>query len=70
LKEEYIMNVVYKSQVREQSSDALQQFFARGGQVQVVKARKSPTPKMLGKNSRGFRTGTSGFATGYPSKSL
>lgn len=45
-------------------------FLARGGQVQLVKARKAPVQKMLGKNSRGFRTGTSGLATGYPSKSL
>lgn len=66
----YIMNSIYKSQVREQSSEALQMFLARGGQVQLVKARKAPVQKMLGKNSRGFRTGTSGLATGYPSKSL
>lgn len=64
------MNVVNKSQVREQTSDALQMFFARGGQVQVVKSRKAPILKMLGKNSRGFRTGTSGFAVGFPSKSM
>lgn len=66
------MNVVYKSksQVREETSDALQQFLARGGQIEVVKARKAPKQKMSGKTSRGFATGTSGFAMGYPNKSM
>ncbi len=66
------MNEVYKSksQLREETSEALQQFLARGGQIQVVKARKAPTQKMLGKQSRNASTGSSGFATGYPSRSL
>jgi hypothetical protein len=48
------MNEVYKtkSQLREETSEALQQFLARGGQVQVVKARKAPKQKMNGKTSR------------------
>ena len=48
------MNQVYKtkSQLREETSDALQQFLARGGVVQVVKARKAPKQKMNGKTSR------------------
>jgi hypothetical protein len=48
------MNQVYKSksQLREETSEALQQFLARGGQVQVVKARKAPKQKMNGKTSR------------------
>jgi hypothetical protein len=66
------MNEVYKSksQLREETSEALQQFLARGGQVQVVKARKAPTQKMLGKQSRNASTGSGGFAVGYPSRSL
>ncbi len=66
------MNEVYKSksQLREETSEALQQFLARGGQIQVVKARKAPTQKMLGKQSRNASTGSSGFAAGYPSRSL
>lgn len=48
------MNQVYKtkSELREETSDALQQFLARGGVVQVVKARKAPKQKMNGKTSR------------------
>ena len=48
------MNQVYKSksELREETSEALQQFLARGGQVQVVKARKAPKQKMNGKTSR------------------
>lgn len=64
------MNEVYKSksQVREETSEALQQFLARGGQIQVVKARKAPKQKMNGKTSRsvsknqslGYRTSNFG----------
>jgi hypothetical protein len=64
------MNQVYKSksQLREETSDAVQQFLARGGQVQVVKARKAPKQKMSGKTSRsvsknqslGYRTSNFG----------
>jgi len=48
------MNQVYKSksELREETSEALQQFLARGGQVQVVKPRKAPKQKMNGKTSR------------------
>ena len=64
------MNQVYKSksQVREETSEALQAFLAAGGQVQVVKARKAPKQKMSGKTSRsvsknqslGYRTSNFG----------
>lgn len=66
------MNVIYKSksQVRTETADAIEQFLARGGQIEVVKARKAPKPKMSGKTSRGFQTGTSGFATGFPKRSI
>jgi hypothetical protein len=48
------MNQVYKSksQVRTETEDAVQAFLARGGQIQVVKARKAPKPKMSGKTTR------------------
>ena len=39
-----------------------------GGVVELVKARKAPKQKMVCRNSRGFTSGTSGFATGYPTK--
>lgn len=59
-----------KSQLRQETADSIQQFLARGGQIEVVKSRKAPKPKMSGKTTRSGSTGTSGFATGYPSKSL
>lgn len=62
-----------KSQLREETSEALQQFLARGGLIEVVKSKKSrrrTTQTMTSKSSRGFQGGTSGFAIGYPSRSL
>ena len=69
------MNVVYKpkSVLREETSEAIQQFLARGGSIEIVpskKMRRRTTQKMAGKTSRGFQSGTSGFATGYPRKTL
>jgi hypothetical protein len=66
------MNVIYKSksQLRTETSEALQQFLARGGQVQLVKSRKAPKQLMRSKSTKSGSTGTSGFAVGYPSKSL
>jgi hypothetical protein len=58
-----------KSQVRAETNDAVAQFIARGGVVEVVKARKAPKSKMTCKSSRGYVVGTSGFAMGFPSKS-
>jgi hypothetical protein len=52
---------VSKSAARESAELALQQFLARGGQVQKVKARKAPKMVMRGKQSGGFKAGTSGF---------
>lgn len=66
------MNTVYKSksQIRAETADIIQEFLTRGGQIEVVKARKAPKQKMSGKTSRGFNGGTSGFSTGYPKRSV
>ena len=69
------MTVVYKtkSEQRTETSEAIQQFLASGGSIQIVpakKTRKRTTQKMASKASRGFQGGTSGFATGYPRNSL
>jgi hypothetical protein len=68
------MNVVYKpkSVVRQETSESIQQFLASGGQIQIVpakKTRKRTTQKMSSKSSKGYNTGTSGFASGFPRKS-
>jgi predicted urease superfamily metal-dependent hydrolase len=69
------MTVVYKtkSEQRVETSEAIQQFLASGGSIQIVpakKTRKRTTQKMASKSSRGFQGGTNGFATGYPRKSI
>ncbi len=69
------MTVVYKSKAeqRVETSEAIQQFLARGGSIEIVpakKMRRRTTQRMASKTSRGFQSGTSGFATGYPRKAL
>lgn len=69
------MNEIYKSksQLRTETSEALQEFLARGGQVQVIpakKRRKRTDQKMSGKTTRQTSTGTSGFAMGYSRSSF
>lgn len=57
-----------KSQVRAETADAVEKFLRSGGVIEQVKARKAPKQKMVCRTSRGFTSGSSGFATGYPSK--
>jgi len=66
------MNVVYKSksQVRIETQDTVELFLARGGQIEVVKPRKAPKQKMSAKTTRQSSTGTSGFAAGFPKRSI
>jgi len=66
------MNTIYKSkaEARVETSEAIQQFLARGGSIEIVKSRKAPKQTMKGKSSRGFTSGTSGFAAGFPKKSI
>jgi len=67
-----VMNEIYKTKsvVREETKDAVEQFLRSGGTIQVVKSRKAPKMKMKAKNSRGFNGGTSGFAAGFPRRSV
>lgn len=59
-----------KSQLRAETEKQVKKFLRSGGTIEVVKARKTPTQKMRAKSSRGFVSGTSGFANGFPRKSL
>lgn len=66
------MNTIYtsKEQLRQESEKALKEFLKSGGVIQVdTKKLKTPKGVMRAKSSRGFITGTSGFATGMPRKS-
>ena len=66
------MNEVYKSksQLRDETAEAVEKFLRAGGTIEVVKARKAPKTKMKAKSSKGFQNGTSGFAMGYPRRSI
>jgi len=69
------MNTIYKTKadLRTETSEAIQQFLARGGSIEIVpakKMRRRTTQKMASKTSRGFQGGTNGFANGYPSRSF
>lgn len=68
------MNVLYKTktkaELRAESEKALKKFLKTGGDIQIIKPRKSPKSKMTTKTSRGFVAGTGGIATGYPTKSF
>jgi hypothetical protein len=59
-----------KAELRAESEKAMKAFLRTGGSVVVEKPKRTPKTKMSGKNSRGFMAGTSGFATGYPNKSI
>lgn len=67
----YNKPVMSKAEARTEGEKAMQAFLNKGGIIQVNdKKRKAPKSKMSGKSSRGFMGGTSGFAVGFPSKSL
>lgn len=55
------MKEVYKpkSVVRAETADAIAEFLARGGVIEVVKARKAPKPKMSAKTTRSVNKNSS-----------
>ena len=61
------MKEVYKSksQLREETADAVEAFLRAGGSIQVVKAKKAPKQKMRAKTSRGSSGSSSGFSMGF-----
>ena len=60
-----------KSVLRAEGDKALQLFLKQGGAITEVKAsRRKNTSKMRANSSKGFVSGTSGFATGYPKRTL
>jgi hypothetical protein len=73
LKEENIMTATIhksKSQLRQETSEALEKFLKSGGSIEVVKSKKAPKQKMSAKTTRNSSTGTSGFAMGYSRSSF
>lgn len=66
------MKEVYKtkSQLRTETSDSVEAFLRAGGTIEVVKSRKAPKQKMRSKSTRTPAKSTSGFAIGFPSRSI
>jgi hypothetical protein len=63
----YNVSTKSKAELRAESEKALKAFLRAGGEVQVgrkLRARKGG--KMAAKSSKGFQSGTSGFANGFP----
>ena len=67
-----VMKTVYKtkSQLRAETADSVEAFLRAGGTIEVVKARKAPKQRMKAKSTRSPAKSTSGFAIGYPSRSI
>jgi hypothetical protein len=67
-----VMKEVYKSksQLRQETSDSVEAFLRAGGTIEVIKAKKAPRQKMKAKSTRVPSKSTSGFAIGYPSRSI
>ncbi len=66
----YNTSIKTKSQMRAESEDALTAFLKKGGVITECKpSRRKSGSKMRASSSKGFVSGTSGFANGYPRKS-
>ena len=56
-----------KSQLRAESEAQMREFVRAGGVVEVIERKvRARKQVMRGKSSKGFVTGTSGFANGFP----
>lgn len=66
----YNKPVISKAEVRAESDKALKAFLRKGGSVTVEKPQRVKRSTMTAKSSKGFVSGTSGFATGYPRRSI
>lgn len=66
----YNRSVQTKAQIREESEKALKAFLKKGGVIEVGKPARARKSKMASKSSRGFVAGTSGFATGFPRRTV
>jgi len=59
-----------KSEIRAETEKQVKLFLKKGGTIEVAKPRKAPKQTMRAKTSRGFVSGTGGFANGFPRKTL
>lgn len=66
----YNTSVKTKAELRVESEKALKAFLRKGGTIEVGRPARARKSVMSSKSSRGFVTGTGGFATGYPRRSV
>jgi hypothetical protein len=66
----YNRPVQTKAEARAESEKAMQAFLRAGGVIQESKSRRTPKASMSSKSSRGYICGTSGFATGFPRRTM
>lgn len=59
-----------KSELRAESEDAITLFLKRGGTIEYGRPARAKKSKMSCKSSKGYVSGTAGFANGYPRKSI
>lgn len=59
-----------KTDTRQETSDALAAFLAKGGVIEILPSRKIPKTKPSGKTTRAGSAGSCGFSAGFPSRSL
>lgn len=66
----YNRSVQTKAEIRAESEKALKAFLKKGGVIEVGRPARAKKTKMSAKSSRGFVSGTSGFANGFPRRTV
>lgn len=66
----YNRSVQTKAEIRAESEKAMKAFLRKGGVIETGKPARVRKSTMAAKSSRGFVSGTNGFANGYPRRSV
>lgn len=66
----YNRSVKTKAELRAESEEQVALFLKRGGVIEYGKPARARRSKMSAKSSKGFVSGTAGFANGYPRRSI
>lgn len=66
----YNRSVQTKAEIRAESEKAVKAFLRKGGVIEVGRPARAKKTKMAAKSSRGFVSGTSGFANGFPRRTV
>lgn len=66
----YNTSVKTKAEFRAESEKAMKSFLKKGGVIEVGRPARDRKITMAAKSSRSFVSGTAGFATGYPRRTI